>query len=154
MLSWLPVLRAGHRERTGRTARPSRDPRASLLKVTGRSFPNAGGFVVADREHARCVVRKGCGGDPRCVAAEDDVRGFAGLDVPQSGRAVVTGGQEFAAVGREFHCVDKLGVPAFEFADRSAGLGIPNLGRRIPTAGGDQSAIGRKGRRSDAPCGL
>ena len=74
-------------------------------------------------------------------------RRLAGCHVPESGRAVVAGGEQLAAVGRELDRVDVAGVAAFELANRLAGGGVPNLCRMVPAAGGDQLAVRRNGGR-------
>ena len=83
------------------------------------------------------------------MAAEDCACRLAGGDVPDPGRAIVAGREQFDAIGRELDRVDVAGVAAVELANRVPGGGVPNLGRVIPTAGGDEFAIGRHGRRGD-----
>ena len=152
------VLAAGdHALAVGRELAAEHGPLVALERpneIAGRAIPNAGRFVAADREHARCVGRKGRGGDPRCVAAEDDVRRFAGLDVPQAGRAVVAGGQQFAAVGRELDRVDVAVCPPSSLRIARPVSASQILAEVIPTAGGDELPSGERAAEATAPCGL
>ena len=67
----------------------------------------------------------------------------AGGGVPDAGRAVVGGGDDAGAVGRERGALHPILVPA-QGGDLGAGGGVPDAGRAVVGGGDDAGAVGRE----------
>ena len=74
-----------------------------------------------------------------------------GLHIPESGGAIIAGGQNGFAIGSKSRAVDVARVPAGQLSHGLAGLGIPDLGRVIPTGRDDEPSVGRKFSPGDGP---